>query len=91
MTRGAGFQFAADAKAINPDITLDLLRWGEPAWVSRAFTVSQEHGFNARYSWIKETLDAAYRVYGLKFHFISAEQNETDRIDESWILFCGIG
>lgn len=87
VTRGAGFQFAADAKAINPDITLDLLRWGEPAWVSRAFTVSQEHGFNARYSWIKETLDAAYRVYGLKFHFISAEQNETDRIDESWILF----
>ena len=87
VTRGAGFQFAADAKAINPDITLDLLRWGEPAWVARAFTVSQEHGFNARYSWIKETLDAAYRVYGLKFHFISAEQNETDRIDESWILF----
>mgnify|MGYP002588018049 CR=1 FL=1 len=27
VTRGAGFQFAADAKAINPDITLDLLRW----------------------------------------------------------------
>ena len=30
VTRGAGFMFAADALSINPDITVDLLRWGEP-------------------------------------------------------------
>lgn len=87
VTRGAGFQFAADAKVINPDITLDLLRWGEPAWVARAFTISQEHGLNARYTWYKETLEAAYQIYGLKFNFISADQNETDTTDEAWILF----
>lgn len=87
VTRGAGFQFAADAKAINPDITVDFLRWGEPSWVTNAFAISQEHGMNARYRWYKETLDAAYAVYGLKFDYISADQNETDAPDEAWILY----
>lgn len=87
VTRGAGFQFAADAKAINPDITLDLLRWSEPAWVTRAFSFSQQQGFEARYSWYRDTLLEAYRVYGLKFDFISADSNETDSADETWILY----
>lgn len=87
VTRGAGFQFAADAKAINPDITVDFLRWGEPGWVTHAFTISQENGLSARYRWYKETLDAAYAVYGLKFDYISADQNETDTPDEAWILY----
>lgn len=87
VTRGAGFQFAADAKAINPDITLDLLRWGEPAWVTRAFSFSQQQGFEARYSWYRDTLIEAYHVYGLKFDFISADSNETDTADETWILY----
>ena len=87
VTRGAGFQFAADAKAINPDITIDMLRWGEPKWVTDAFVISQEHGLRARYRWYKETLDAAYAVYGLKFDYISADQNETDTPDEAWILY----
>lgn len=87
VTRGAGFQFAADAKAINPDITLDILRWGEPAWVTRAFSFSQQQGFEARYSWYRDTLLEAYNVYGLKFDFISADANETDTADETWILY----
>lgn len=87
VTRGAGFQFAADARAINPDLTIDLLRWGEPGWVARAFTVSQQHGLEARYRWYKETLDAAYAVYGLQFDYISADQSETDAPDEAWILY----
>ncbi len=87
VTRGAGFQFAADAKAINPEITLDLLRWGEPAWVTRAFAISQERGFFARYNWYKETIEEAYKIYGLKFDYISADQNEPQMPDENWILF----
>lgn len=47
VTRGAGFMFAADALSINPDISVDLLRWGEPKWVTDAFSVSQENGFKA--------------------------------------------
>ncbi|MBQ8824531.1 MAG: hypothetical protein IJZ64_04790 [Ruminococcus sp.] len=87
VTRGAGFQFAADAKAINPDITVDLIRCSEPAWVTKAFSTSQEHGLNARYTWYKETLEAAYRVYNLKFDFISADQNAAEIADEAWILY----
>lgn len=30
VTRGAGFQLAADIKKINPDVTLDMLWWSEP-------------------------------------------------------------
>ena len=89
VTRGAGFQFAADAKAINPDITIDMLRWGEPKWVTDAFVISQEHGLRARYRWYKETLDAAYAVYGLKFDYISADQNETDTPTRRGSSTCG--
>ncbi len=87
VTRGAGFQFAADAKKINPDITIDMLRWGQPGWVTRAFAISQETGLEARYRWYKDTIEAAYEVYGLKFDFISVDQNETNIPDESWILY----
>lgn len=51
VTRGTGFMFATDALSINPDISVDLLRWGEPKWVTDAFSVSQENGFKARYKW----------------------------------------
>ncbi len=87
VTRGAGFQFAADAKAINPDITLDILRWGEPGFITKAFSFSQQAGFEARYSWYRDTLIEAYNVYGLKFDYISADANETDTADETWILY----
>lgn len=57
VTRGAGFQLAADAKAVNPDLTLDMLYWGLPKWVDEA-----EDKYAARYKWYKETLDAAYET-----------------------------
>jgi len=45
VTRGAGFQFAADAKSHQPRYYTGFAFAGEkPAWVARAFTVSQEHG-----------------------------------------------
>lgn len=87
VTRGAGFMFAADALSINPDITVDLLRWGEPKWVTDAFSVSQENGFEARYKWYKEALDKAYETYGIKFTHISADANEADKVDTEWIIY----
>ncbi len=87
VTRGAGFQFAADAKKINPEITLDLLRWGEPNWVSSAFAESKKAGFQARYRWYYETLKAAYEEYKLKFDFISPDANETDMPDTEWLIY----
>ena len=87
VTRGAGFQFAADAKKINPEITIDLLRWGEPHWVSSAFQESKKAGFQARYRWYYETLKAAYQEYRLKFDFISPDANETDMPDTEWLIY----
>lgn len=87
VTRGAGFMFAADALSINPDITVDLLRWGEPAWVADEFKKSQEQGFEARYKWYKAALDAAYETYGIKFTHVSPDSNETWKIDAEWLIY----
>ena len=87
VTRGAGFMLAADAKRINPDLTLDLLRWGEPGWVTEAFGESRQAGFAARYRWYSETLRAAYQTYGLQFDYISPDANETELADTEWLLY----
>lgn len=87
ITRGAGFIFAADAKKINPDITIDFLRWGEPGWVTKAFSKSKTDGFAARYKWFQETVDAAFDTYNLKIDYISADANETAEADEEWIIY----
>lgn len=81
VTRGAGYQLAADAMTINPDLTLDMLWWSEPLWVSNA-----EDVYAARYKWYKETLDAAYAAYGLEFQYVSATQNERGR-DNEWVKY----
>ena len=81
VTRGAGYQLAADAKKINPDLTLDMLWWSEPLWVSKA-----EDVYAARYKWYKETLVAAYETYGLEFDYVSATQNERAS-DSEWIKY----
>lgn len=87
VTRGAGFMFAADALSINPDITVDLLRWGEPRWVTDAFAESTEAGYKARYLWYKSAIDAAFDTYGIKFTHISADMNETAEPDTDWIIY----
>lgn len=81
VTRGAAYQLAADAKKINPDLTLDMLWWSEPKWVSDAADV-----YAARYKWYKNTLDAAYETYGLEFDYVSAVQNERGA-DLEWVKY----
>ena len=81
VTRGAGYILASDAKKINPDLTLDMLWWSEPLWITNAKDI-----FAARYKWYKETLDAAYNTFGLKFDYVSATQNERGW-DCEWIKY----
>ncbi len=81
VTRGAGFILCADAKKINPDLTLDMLWWSEPAWIEKA-----ENVYEARYSWYKGNLVEAYKTFGLKFDFVSATQNERGW-DAEWIKY----
>lgn len=81
VTRGAGYQLASDALTINPDLTLDMLYWSEPLWVTNSKDV-----YSARYRWYKETLDSAFETYGLKFQYVSAVRNEKG-IDTEWIKY----
>ncbi len=81
VRRGAGFQLAVDVKARYPHVTLDMLYWSEPAWVTAAADV-----YDARYRWYKETLIAAYETYGLEFDYVSVSRNERD-IDSEWIKY----
>ncbi len=87
VTRSASFMLAADAKKLNPALTTDLLRWGEPHWVTAAFAESREAGFAARYQWFYETLLAAYDTYGLTFDYLSPDANETDKADTEWLIY----
>lgn len=81
VRRGAGFIIAADAKKINPELTLDMLYWSEPAWVTNSVDV-----YAARYQWYTETLAAAYEKFGLVFDYVSISRNERE-IDAEWIKY----
>lgn len=81
VTRGAGFMLCHDAKQINPDLSLDMLWWGEPKWIEAADDV-----YDARYRWYKETLDVTYEKYGLIFDYVSVTQNERAH-DVKWIKY----
>ena len=81
VTRGAGFQLAADAKKIDPDITLDMLWWSEPRWVTNS-----EDVYAARYKWYRETLISAYETYGLQFDYVSSTRNERAN-DADWTIY----
>ncbi len=81
VTRGAGYQLAADAIKVNPDLEIDMLYWGIPAWVNKA-----EDSYAALYQWYKETIDALYDTYGVKVTYVTATQNEKF-IDTEWIKY----
>ncbi len=81
VTRGAGFQLAADAKKLDPSITLDMLWWSEPRWVT-----DSEDVYAARYKWYRETLISAYETYGLEFDYVSATRNERAN-DADWTIY----
>ncbi len=71
VTRGAGYRIAADALTINPDLQIDMLYWGLPAWVGAA-----EDEYAAVYKWYKETLDAMYDTYGIRASYLTLTRNE---------------
>lgn len=83
VRRGAGFMFAHDALTINPDITVDMICRGMPAWVEQAYEKSEQAGFQARYRWYKETIDAAYDKWDITFSYISANCNGK-AVEKDW-------
>ncbi|TPX00533.1 sugar-binding protein, partial [Schumannella luteola] len=67
VARDPGFQLAADAKKINPDLKVSILRWNAPAWVTSNDDV---------YTWYKNTILAAYRTYGYMVDYVNPGVNE---------------
>ncbi|MEU4449419.1 RICIN domain-containing protein [Actinosynnema sp. NPDC050801] len=67
VKRHPGFQLAADAKKLNPDIKVSILRWNAPAWANTDDKV---------YTWFKKTILAAYRDYGYMVDHVNPGLNE---------------
>ncbi|MCR5202030.1 MAG: leucine-rich repeat protein [Lachnospiraceae bacterium] len=67
ILRNSGWQIAADAKKINPDVKVSILRWEDPAW---ATTVED------RYLWYKEAILAAYEKFGYMIDYLNPNYNE---------------
>ncbi|HIW34617.1 MAG TPA: S-layer homology domain-containing protein [Candidatus Paenibacillus intestinavium] len=68
VTRHPGFQLAADAKAVNPDLKISVLRWNAPAWAN--------NNNDKIYTWYKNTILAAYREYGYMVDYVNPHINE---------------
>lgn len=67
VARHPGFQLAADAKAVNPELKVSILRWSAPAWADNNDKI---------YTWYKNTILAAYREYGYMVDYVNPHINE---------------
>ncbi|MGC5167558.1 carbohydrate-binding protein [Luteimicrobium sp. DT211] len=74
VAREPGFQLAADAKKLNPDLKVSILRWEAPAWASTNDKI---------YTWYKNTILAAYRTYGYMVDYVNPGVNESTA-DLAW-------
>ena len=67
VKRHQGFQLAADAKKVNPNLKVSILRWNAPGWVNTNDKV---------YTWYKNTILTAYRQYGYMVDYVNPGVNE---------------
>ncbi len=77
VAREPGFQLAADAMKVNPNIKVSILRWKYPAWVG-----GDDHYDNI-YKWYKNTILAVYREYGYMIDSVNPHINES-KANYSW-------
>ncbi|MCS7463763.1 DUF5011 domain-containing protein [Paenibacillus doosanensis] len=92
VRRGAGFVLAADAKTINPDIKVSILRWSQPNWVlpwsdgntdpSNPATLA---AYERMYQWYKDTATAVHETYGYDLDYINPDRNETGTPNANYI------
>ncbi len=67
VKRNPGWQLAADAKKINPNVKVSILCWCTPKW-----TTTDE----LKYIWFKESILAGYEAYGFMVDYINPNVNE---------------
>ncbi|MEN8905323.1 MAG: hypothetical protein ABF289_05140 [Clostridiales bacterium] len=87
VRRGTGWQFAADAKKINPDVEVSILRWTQPKWVDEQWSKGGTSGFEQMYIWYKKTAISAYNTYGITLDSISPDRNETGNPNINFIKY----
>ncbi|UJF31416.1 glycoside hydrolase family 30 protein [Paenibacillus hexagrammi] len=68
VARHPGFQLAADAKKVNPNLKVSILRWNAPGWADSNDKI---------YTWYKKTILAAYRQYGYMVDYVNPGINES--------------
>ncbi|MGG1554146.1 hypothetical protein [Paenibacillus ferrarius] len=73
ITRGTNLWAAQQAKALNPLIELEALRWGTPSWISNDSDL---------YTYYKKFFDGAKATYGLDFNYLSADKNENTKASD---------
>jgi hypothetical protein len=67
VRRHPGFQLAADATKVNPDLQVSILRWNAVPWATTDDKI---------YDWYKNTILAAYREYGYMVDYVNPGVNE---------------
>ncbi len=85
-SRSPGFVMVADAKKINPNVKVSILRWEMPNWVkSKWNNNTNNQGYEAVYKWYSETIFDAYEKYGYVVDMVNPDKNETGDPDEAFI------
>ena len=85
-SRSPGFAMVADAKKINPDVKVSILRWEMPSWVLAKWNNNTDNqGYEAVYKWYRETIFDAYEKYGYVVDFVNPDKNETGNPDVKFI------
>ena len=85
-SRSPGFVLAADAKKINKNVKVSILRWEMPLWVQRYWNQDKtQKGYEAVYKWYRETIFDAYEKYGYILDYINPDKNETGSPDGDFI------
>ena len=84
-SRSPGFVMAADAKKINPNVKVSILRWEYPNWVKAKADGTEKYA--AIYKWYKETIFDAYEKYGYVVDYIDPDKNETGSPDGEIIKY----
>ncbi|CAN7716774.1 S-layer homology domain-containing protein [Paenibacillus sp. LjRoot153] len=92
VRRGAGFVFAADAKTINPNMKVSILRWTQPSWVQPWSDGNTDPtlpatlaSYERMYKWYKDTAIAIQDTYGYLLDYINPDRNETSTPNVNFI------
>ena len=85
-SRSPGFILAADAKKVNEDVKVSILRWEMPSWVQQYWNNDRTgRGYEAMYRWYRETIYDAYEKYGYILDYVNPDKNETGDPDVDFI------